>query len=155
MLFTDELTTFFIKQCALKNDEFRSGLPINHITHEINYFRSNTSPSELKKNIKYKYDQYNGSLIVSKKMFLCDEIHQVLKNVVEYNSFNRDSDPYGEHRFGDITYKKLHFNDKVIKDCLVFWKIEFWDDKTMQWASTNHLKGKAYRSLTVYRVDET
>ena len=149
MLFTDELTAFFIKQCAIKNDDFRKSLPINHVTHEINSFRS-SKDFNLKKNIKYKYDQFNGSLVVSNKMFRCDEIHQVLKNVVEYNGFNRDNDPYGEHRFGDITYKKLSFNGEIEKEHLVFWKIEFWDDKSMRWHAANHLKGNSYRSLTGY-----
>ncbi len=151
-MFRDELDTFLVAQLAFKNSEFRKNLPVNYITHEINTLRSGRT---FKKNLKYKYDHFNGSLIISHRMFYCDQIHQVLKDVCKYDSFNRENDPYSEKRFGDITYEELSFNDVVKKDHLIFWKIEFYDDNSIRHKTENYLNTNCYRVLTIYSSDDT
>jgi len=151
----DELTTYLVNQCALKNNEFRKGLPINYITHEVVLLRSQKSTSKKwKKKAKYKYDHFNGSLILSRKMLGCDNIHQVLKDVQRYDKFDRESDPYQERRFGDINYKALSFEGEIEKESLVFWKIEFWDDNSLRHQATDYLKKNYFRTLTVYSASE-
>ncbi len=154
-MFMDELTTFLVTQCAFKNDEFRKNLPINFITHEVVALTS-TKPvgKAWKKNTKYKYDHFNGSLIISNKMLNCDNIYSVLKKVSNYDNFTKENDPYKEKRFGDITLNNLSFNGQTESESLIFWKIEFWDDNSLRHQTEDYLKSKSYRTLTIYHVDE-
>jgi hypothetical protein len=155
LMFMDELTKYLAKQLSIKNDEFRNSLPINYITHELVLLKSQKSPSKKwNKKTKYKYDHFNGSLILSRKMLDCDNIHKVLKDVQKYDNFTKDNDPYQERRFGDINYKSLSFEDEIERESLVFWKIEFWDDKSLKHKSTDYLKQKCYRTLTIYNASE-
>ena len=152
----DEITTMLVKECALKNNEFRVNLPINFITHEIVAFRYEYPKDYLwPKNVKYKYDHFNGSLILSNRMFVCNDIYKVLQDLTNYDEFTEENDPFKEKRFGDLCYSQLSFNDNDnVKDCVVFWKIEFFTDNTMEFKATNYLKDNCYRVLTVYEMSE-
>ena len=154
-MFMDELTKYLANQLSIKNDQFRKSLPINYITNELVLLRSQKSPEKKwGKKTKYKYDHFNGSLILSRKMLECDDIYQVLKDVQNYDKFTKENDPYLERRFGDINYKMLSFEDELEKESLVFWKIEFWDDNSLKHKATDYLKQKCYRTLTIYNASE-
>jgi hypothetical protein len=147
----NDLTKQLIKKLALKNDEFRESMPVNFITHEIVSLKSQ-KPGNYKwpRNTQYRYDHWSGSLILSPKLFLCDQINSVLKDVQNFNDFNETNNPFNERNFGDLFYKSLNFNGVTEFKVAIFFKIEFWDDKTMQFESENHLRDKCYRTLTIF-----
>jgi len=65
----NEHTRHLIKKCALKNDDLRETFPINHITHDIVQRKSNKPKGYIwPKTLKYKYDHWHGSLILSPKV---------------------------------------------------------------------------------------
>ena len=68
----------------------------------------------------------------------------VLRAVQAFHTFTPDNDPYGEHDFGRIE----------IGDCLVFWKIDYYD-LTMQFGSDKPWRpDETKRVLTIMLAEE-
>ena len=66
----------------------------------------------------------------------------LLQAVKDYNSFNEDNDPYGEHDFGRIDWH----GDKV------FWKIDYYDSNLKNWCDP--LDPKCRRVVTIMLAEE-
>ena len=62
--------------------------------------------------------------------------------VENFNCFNEDNDPHGEHDFGT-----LRFEGKK-----VFWKIDYYDQKLKGWCDP--LDSACRRTLTIMLADE-
>ncbi len=66
-----------------------------------------------------------------------------LSRVIEnFNGFNKDNDPYGEHDFGSLTFEKKK----------IFWKIDYYDQKMKAWCDP--LDEACRRTLTIMLADE-
>jgi hypothetical protein len=68
----------------------------------------------------------------------------VLRAVQAFNSFTADNDPYGEHDFGRVE----------VGDCLVFWKIDYYDE-TLRYSSEDPADpALTVRVLTIMLTEE-
>lgn len=67
---------------------------------------------------------------------------KVLSMVQDFNEFNEDNDPYGEHDFGSFEV----FGEKL------FWKIDYYDHNLELW--NNPISSECRRVLTVMLADE-
>jgi hypothetical protein len=68
----------------------------------------------------------------------------VLRAVQAFDTFTPDNDPYGEHDFGRIE----------IGDCLVFWKIDYYDE-TLRYSSEDPADPTlTIRVLTIMLTEE-
>lgn len=63
---------------------------------------------------------------------------RVIEAVQNFNDFNENNDPYGEHDFGKV----------VVDDEEYFWKFDYYDDEY------KYFKEDGNRVLTIMRVDE-
>ena len=75
---------------------------------------------EFRQTIIGKSSHHGGRIVLTQGVQAMMEEHsgEIIKSVGNYNNFNEDSDPYGEHDFGAFTIdgKKL------------FWKIDYYDE---------------------------
>jgi hypothetical protein len=68
----------------------------------------------------------------------------VLCAVQAFNTFTPDNDPYGEHDFGRVE----------VGDCLVFWKIDYYDE-TLRYSSEDPADpALTVRVLTIMLTEE-
>ena len=74
-----------------------------------------------------------------------DAMVDVLRQVVMFDQFTEDNDPYGEHDFGVITYEKHK----------LFWKIDYYSDERMTFGSRDPSDpSQTFRLLTVMLAEE-
>lgn len=73
---------------------------------------------------------------------LGDLIHEIAKRVRDYDKFNEDNDPYGEHDFGSFE----------ISGNSIFWKIDYYDQDLRGWCDP--LDDRCRRVLTVLLAEE-
>lgn len=74
-----------------------------------------------------------------------EDVVNIMSLVQNYNEFTRDNDPYGEHDFGSFVYK----GDKI------FWKIDYYDQLNMHFASENPADvTKTTRVLTIMLAED-
>ncbi|MFA6492598.1 MAG: DUF3768 domain-containing protein [Patescibacteria group bacterium] len=66
----------------------------------------------------------------------------LLQAIKEFNVFNENNDPWGEHDFGRLDWH----GDKV------FWKIDYYDQELQAWEDP--LTGSCRRIMTVMLADE-
>jgi hypothetical protein len=66
----------------------------------------------------------------------------LLKAVRDFDDFNEDNDPYGEHDFGRLDWR----GDKI------FWKIDYYDETFTNWADP--LTKECHRVMTVMLAEE-
>lgn len=66
----------------------------------------------------------------------------LLQAIKDFNSFNPDNDPWGEHDFGRLSWN----GDKV------FWKIDYYNESYTEWEDP--LLGSCHRVLTVMLAEE-
>lgn len=148
----DELNAHRIKKCARKNDEFRESINPNHITHEIIYLRSK---NKLTEKTGYQTTNRIGTIQLCNKLFRCNQINQLLKDIKNYKDFDYEFDPHHEHFYGDIFYKYLDYeniNDhgpKYIRksDQMLWFKIEYYDSPEMRYHPDDHLTQNVHRVL--------
>ena len=69
---------------------------------------------------------------------------ELLKQVQEFDNFTEGNDPYGEHDFGAITFKKDTF----------FWKIDYYDCDFQYFSPDASDPNVTNRVLTIMRGDE-
>lgn len=73
-----------------------------------------------------------------------DAIASLLTNIAEFDRFNEDNDPYGEHDYGSIT----HGEDTI------FWKIDYFD-RDLKWHSPDKANPEVtQRVLTIMLASE-
>lgn len=107
-----------IKKCAKLNDEFRSQILTGQYGHNRVIFTSGVSPLPYLKGI--------------------------MQEVVDFNTFNENNDPYGEHDMGALNINNIKF----------FWKIDYYDiqEKFMSPDPSNPEVTK--RVLTIMKASE-
>ena len=107
-----------VKVCARLNDEFRSQILTGQYGHNLVLFTSSVKPLPYLKGI--------------------------MKEVIEFNTFNENNDPYGEHDMGAFTVNNIRF----------FWKINYYDldGKVHSPDPTDPMVTK--RALTIMKASE-
>lgn len=80
--------------------------------------------------------------MVTRGVSALPNIAKVIDMVSNFNEFNEDNDPYGEHDFGSFEY----FGKKL------FWKIDYYDSEIESWP--NPLSNNRRRVLTVMLAEE-
>ena len=73
-----------------------------------------------------------------------DTLRLVIQKIKVFDNFTPDNDPYCEHDFGAV---------EVAGIGKVFWKIDYYEDETLQLGAENPEK-KAYRLLTLMLASE-
>ena len=89
-----------------------------------------------------EYRKARQGFMVTRGVSALPNIATVLSMVQDFNEFDLDNDPYGEHDFGsfEVFGKKL------------FWKIDYYDSNLESWADP--LSSECHRVLTVMLADE-
>ncbi len=68
----------------------------------------------------------------------------ILGKIMEFDQFNEDNDPHGEHDFGSFEHVGMR----------IFWKIDYYD-LSMEWSSKDPSDpAKTTRVLTIMLADE-
>ena len=70
------------------------------------------------------------------------DLREVITRVREYDDFNEDNDPYGEHDFGLVE----------VAGNKVFWKIDYYDESLGYWCDP--LSPECHRVLTILLAEE-
>ena len=109
-----------------QNDAFRQGMFVN-----LN------APNAAKPAGKYVVTSGVHNLPSDDKM-------RVLAAVRNYNDFNKDCDPYGEHDMGVIELPSIP---------KVFFRIDYFADSDMAWGAENPAES-CFRVLTIMLADE-
>lgn len=68
----------------------------------------------------------------------------LLKLVRDYDAFDEDNDPYGEHDFGTVRFQGEDY----------FWKIDYYADKTLTYGAKDPADPSTVRVLTVMHTSE-
>lgn len=71
-----------------------------------------------------------------------EDFEEVLLKVREFDRFDSDNDPYGEHDFGSLEYHGSK----------IFWKIDYYDQELKYWSDP--LAAQTRRVLTVMLAEE-
>lgn len=82
------------------------------------------------------------NLMTTRGIRALEDIDEVLSKVREFDLFDSNNDPYGEHDFGSFE----HHGEKI------FWKIDYYDQEFKYWSDP--LDGKTRRVLTVMLAEE-
>jgi len=85
------MTNFKTKEISRLNDEFRKNILTGQYGHNQVIFTNGV------KNLPY--------------------LKGIMQEVVEFNTFNENNDPYGEHDMGALNINNMKF----------FWKIDYYD----------------------------
>ena len=99
-----------------------------------------------KLNDEFRLNPSLGILVLTTgiRAFGNNYIKEIIKQVREYNNFNTDNDPYGEHDFVSI----------IFKGHKIFWKIDYYDRKFM-YLSPNVCKPRlTNRVMTIMLAEE-
>lgn len=83
-----------------------------------------------------------SSVNVTKGIHELDSWMSLLLAVRNYDDFNEDNDPYGEHDFGTLDW----YGDKI------FWKIDYYDASLGYWCDP--LNPDCRRVITVMLAEE-
>lgn len=89
-----------------------------------------------------KYRKARQGFMVSRGVSALPNIATVISMVQDFNEFELDNDPYGEHDFGSF----VCFGEKL------FWKIDYYDSALELW--TDPLSSECRRVLTVMLAEE-
>ena len=81
-----------------------------------------------------------GKCVLTRSVAALDADTQmiILARVRTFDTFTPDNDPHGEHDFGAVSVAGVG---------KVFFKIDYYDDATLQWGAEDRIK--AYRILTI------
>lgn len=80
-----------IKKCAKLNDEFRSQILTGQYGH--------------------------NQVIFTSSVKLLPYLKGIMQNIIDFDTFDENNDPYGEHDMGAINVNNIKF----------FWKIDYYD----------------------------
>lgn len=66
-----------------------------------------------------KHQSGNGRIMITHGIQVLGQtaMQKICKRVTEFDQFNKDNDPYGEHDFGAIDYETKR----------IFWKMDYYD----------------------------
>lgn len=88
-----------------------------------------------------------GTVVVTAGFMTLDmaQRNQVVQAVIDFNTFTKDNDPYGEHDFGVIALPGIE---------KVFWKVDYYDP-SLQYASEDTADpAQTHRVLTIMLASE-
>jgi len=136
----DKETRHLIKNCAITNDDCRNSIPLNGLIHRI--VELNATDKNFGADC-YRAKLHNCTLVLTPKVLLSEKTWEILWKVQNFNVFNNNNDPHGEHDFGIVEVDKESYN----------FKFDYFQDETLQYAADNHLL-KAYRVLTILHSTE-
>lgn len=83
-----------------------------------------------------------NTMTLTKGIFELHDVFGLVKAVRQYDSFNEDNDPYGEHDFGKLVWENQ----------TIFWKIDYYDPSFRIWCDPLH--PECERVLTVMLAEE-
>jgi len=90
-------------------------------------------------------DTFRGAasdVIITPGVRVLSRVIELIKAIEQFNTFNEDNDPYGEHDFGTVYW----FGEKV------FWKIDYYDPELKY--GRDPLDVECRRVLTVMLASE-
>lgn len=73
-----------------------------------------------------------------------EDVNNIIKQVQNFNSFNKSNDPYGEHDFGAFDFKENR----------IFWKIDYYDTEYLFYSINPVNEECTNRVLTIMLADE-
>lgn len=99
-----------------------------------------------KLNDSFRTTLAGGKVMITQEIALLppDEINNIIKQVQNFNSFNKSNDPYGEHDFGALDFKGRR----------IFWKIDYYDINYQFYSPDPTNKESTNRTLTIMFSDE-
>lgn len=99
-----------------------------------------------KLNDSFRTTLAGGKVMITQGIALLppDEINNIIKQVQNFNSFNKSNDPYGEHDFGALDFKGR----------TIFWKIDYHDINYQFYSPDPTNKECTNRTLTIMFSDE-
>ena len=89
-----------------------------------------------------EFRQAGWGITVTPGVQYMQNVNGLMKLIREYDTFNEDNDPYGEHDFGSLTW----LGEKV------FWKIDYYNRALS--GGVSPLSPQCQRVMTVMRADE-
>ena len=135
-------TKDLIAQCALKNDEARKFLPISWTINQVIQLRN----EPISEKLCFKF--WSSALILTPMVVNSPSTWDILYQITKFNNFNKDNDPYGEHDFGAIEI------NKPINEGSYYFKIDYFENNSMDYGAENHLLGPCYRAITIMHSSE-
>ena len=136
----DKTTKHLIKNCGIINDDCRESIPLNGLIHRI--VELNAIAKDFG-TVFYRAKLHNCTLVLTPKILLSEKTWEILWKIQNFNVFNNDNNPYGEHDFGiiEVDGESYHF------------KFDYFQDETLQYTPENYLI-EAYRVLTILHLSE-
>ena len=112
----------------------------------IQLFMKNISIAQLNDAFRRGDPKIPGKFVmtVGIQSFPKGDVQAIIKTVQEFNTFNEDNDPYGEHDLGSFTFK----GEKI------FWKIDLYDPGLQFYSEDPLVLTKTVRVLTVMKTSE-
>jgi hypothetical protein len=68
-------------------------------------------------NDEFRKSMTGGRVVITRGVLALPDPGDILKRIKDFDDFNPDNDPYGEHDFGDVKHA----------DQQIFWKIDYYD----------------------------
>lgn len=98
-----------------------------------------TNPQVAKLNDEFRKVE---TMSISQGVFNLHDVLGLIRAVREYDDFNHDNDPYGEHDFGSLAWEGAK----------IFWKIDYYSPDFEGWCDP--LNPDCERVLTIYLAEE-
>ena len=76
----------------------------------------------------------------------------IYKQIAEFDNFNEDNDPSGDHDFGSVSVSVSNLITGEDETHKVFWKIDYYADADMEFGAENKLD--CYRVLVIMLSEE-
>ena len=99
-----------------------------------------------KLNDSFRTNLSGGKVMITKGLSLLppDDVNNIVRQVQNFNSFNKSNDPYGEHDFGAFDFKGNR----------IFWKIDYYDTEYLFYSINPANEECTNRVLTIMLADE-
>ena len=99
-----------------------------------------------KLNDSFRTSLSGGKVMITRGISLLppDDVKNIIKQVQNFNSFNKSNDPYGEHDFGAFDFKENR----------IFWKIDYYDTEYLFYSISPANEECTNRVLTIMLADE-
>ena len=104
--------------------------------------KQKTSKEIARENDFFRANFYTGKVFLTCGVFEHLKIQEIINRTKEFNNFNEDNDPYGEHNFGSFEIDNEKF----------FWKIDYYDENLKY--GKDPYTDKVYRVLTIRLASE-
>ena len=110
---------------------------------------TNNTEQIRKLNDAFRYDPHNaslGQLVLTAGVSALnhENLFALIQEVKTFEDFTKDNDPYGEHDFGEINFRKVKY----------FWKIDYYDLALKFHSQDKANPQKTRRVLTIMLAEE-